>query len=78
MDPVEAPGTNEIHALRRARLEQGWSEAELADLAGVTQAHLSYIENRQRNPGPRVQVALSRALGMRVRDLFPVDEIDGL
>ncbi len=62
--------------MRRARLERGWDQYELADLAGCSQGLVSFIETWARRPGPDVRVALARALGVRVRDLFEVDEID--
>jgi transcriptional regulator with XRE-family HTH domain len=48
---------------------------ELADLAGISPAMVSLIESWSRNAGPRTKVALARALGVRVRDLFEPDAL---
>ena len=46
----------------------------MADLSGLSPALISMIESGQRNPGPRTKIAIARALGVRVRDVFPVPE----
>jgi transcriptional regulator with XRE-family HTH domain len=63
-----------IHPLRRWRLKQGWSGYELADIAGISTAMVSMIETGERNPGPTTKIRIARALGVRVRDLFPPPE----
>jgi transcriptional regulator with XRE-family HTH domain len=72
---VDTEGTTAVHPLRRWRLRQGFSGYELADLAGISTAMVSMIETRERDPGPATKVRIARALGVRVRDIWPpIDE----
>jgi transcriptional regulator with XRE-family HTH domain len=49
--------------VRRQRLEQGWSQAELATRAGVTASYLSLVESGRRHPRLAVVERLAEALG---------------
>lgn len=51
-------------ALVTARRARGWTQEELARLAGVTQAALSRYENDQREPDDDVLASLAVALGV--------------
>jgi transcriptional regulator with XRE-family HTH domain len=62
------------HPLRRWRARNGVTSYEVADLSGLSPALISMIESGQRNPGPKTKIAISRALGVRVRDVFPTPE----
>jgi transcriptional regulator with XRE-family HTH domain len=64
-------GSTAVHPLRRWRLQQGFSGYELADLAGISTAMVSMIETGDRDPGPATKVRIARALGVRVRDIWP-------
>ena len=56
--------------LREARLNRGYSQLELAELAGVSQASIAMIETGARkNPHPRTLRKLAGALDIAVRDL---------
>ena len=35
-----------MNPVKRMREEKGWSQAECADCAGISQQHWSYLENR--------------------------------
>jgi transcriptional regulator with XRE-family HTH domain len=67
---VVSRGTK-IHPLRAWRAEHGYTQDEVADLSNRSPAFISLIESGQRNPRPQTKVAIARALGARVRDLFP-------
>jgi transcriptional regulator with XRE-family HTH domain len=54
-------------ALRQARLLTGLTQQLLADLVGVTQAHVSYLETGQRCP--------STAVARVLVDMLDLDEI---
>jgi transcriptional regulator with XRE-family HTH domain len=56
--------------LKEARLNQGYSQAELAELAGVSQASIAMIETGAREtPHPRTLRKLAGALGIEIREL---------
>ena len=60
-------------------LLQEWCDAndctitEVADLSGYSVAYLSLISRGLRTPPPHVKTAIARALGTRVKNLFPAD-----
>jgi molybdate-binding protein/transcriptional regulator with XRE-family HTH domain len=63
--------------LRLARQARGLSQQQLAGMAGVTRQALSAIESGHSDPSLRVALAISRALGMTVEELFgPGDPAD--
>jgi transcriptional regulator with XRE-family HTH domain len=71
---MQQQGTSDIHPLRRWRGRNDWTAYEVADVSGYSQGMISLIETWRRNPSPRVKVSIARALGVRVRDIFPVPE----
>jgi putative molybdopterin biosynthesis protein len=56
-----------LNALRRAR---GLSQRALANAAGVTRQAVGAIESGRMQPGVRIALALARALGTTVEELF--------
>lgn len=56
--------------LRRARRVAGLTQADLAAAAGLTRALVSAVETGRHTPGVDAALALARALGMSVEDLF--------
>lgn len=60
--------------LRLWRAREGFTLAEVADLTGYSEAMLSRAERGERVLSPMGRVRVARALGCRVRDLFPPDE----
>lgn len=50
---------------------KGISRADLCEKSGISRAHLSLIESKQRSIGPARVRALAEALGLTVRDLRP-------
>jgi DNA-binding XRE family transcriptional regulator len=63
--------------LRLARQARGLSQQQLAGVAGVTRQAVSAVESGHSDPSLRVALALARALGMTVEDLFgPGDPAD--
>ncbi|GCE23262.1 helix-turn-helix domain-containing protein [Dictyobacter kobayashii] len=55
-------GKNINEALRRSRVEHGWTQKDLADALGVAEATVRSWEHRKRSPGPDLLVRLSRVL----------------
>ena len=46
---------------------------DVSGLSGYSVAYLSLISRGKRIPPPQVKIAIARALGERVADLFPVE-----
>lgn len=63
---------NGLLTLKQARELRGWSQAELAKYAGVTQPAVSHIETGYRNSAVSYDVAnaLSGTLGVQITDIF--------
>ncbi|MGA8458177.1 MAG: helix-turn-helix transcriptional regulator, partial [Streptosporangiaceae bacterium] len=56
--------------LRLARQARGFSQQQLAAMAGVSRQAVSGVESGFSDPSLRVALALSRSLGMTVEELF--------
>jgi len=56
--------------LRLARQARGFSQLQLAGMAGVSRQAVSAVESGQSDPSLRVALALAQALGMTVDELF--------
>jgi putative transcriptional regulator len=56
--------------LKVARVERGFSQAELAERAGVTRQTIGLIEAGRYNPTLRLCLILARETGKRLDDLF--------
>ena len=56
--------------LRFARQARGFSQQQLAGMAGVSRQAVSAVESGQSDPSLRVALALAQALGMTVEELF--------
>ena len=67
------PAGNGIR-LRLARQARGFSQQQVADMAGVSRQAISAVESGISDPSLRVAIALSRALGLTVDDLFGTDD----
>ena len=64
-----APGTTVAARLRDQRHRRGWTQQELADVAGLSRRCVAGAESGERMPHPLTVVRLADALGVRVRDL---------
>jgi len=62
-------------AFRAARERRGMTQAAVAELAGLERTYLTDLERGRRNPTITTLERLSRALGVRLADLFA--EIEG-
>lgn len=56
--------------LRLARQARGFSQRQLAGMAGVSRQAVSAVESGHSDPSLRVALALAQALGMTVEELF--------
>jgi len=59
--------------LRLARRAHGFSQLQLAGVAGVSRQLVSAVESGISDPSLRVAIALARALGLTVEELFGAD-----
>lgn len=56
--------------IKEARIEKGFSQAELAAACNISDSAIQMYESGQRVPRDSIKVALSAALGKPVQDLF--------
>jgi molybdate-binding protein/transcriptional regulator with XRE-family HTH domain len=66
---TEAPGSTGAN-LRLARQARGFSQQQLASMAGVSRQAVSAVESGHSDPSLRVALALAQALGLAVEELF--------
>ena len=60
--------------IRRLREKKEWSQAKLGVLAGTGPSGISQIETGRRNPSAATLERIAKALGVEVRDLFPLGQ----
>jgi len=60
--------------LRLARQARGFSQQQVAEMAGVSRQAISAVESGVSDPSLRVAIALTRALGLTVEELFGTDD----
>ncbi|HET9080146.1 MAG TPA: substrate-binding domain-containing protein [Trebonia sp.] len=66
---TEAPGSTGAN-LRLARQVRGFSQQQLASMAGVSRQAVSAVESGHSDPSLRVALAIAQALGLSVEELF--------
>jgi molybdate-binding protein/transcriptional regulator with XRE-family HTH domain len=66
---TEAPSSSGAN-LRLARQARGFSQQQLASMAGVSRQAVSAVESGHSDPSLRVALAIARALGLAVEELF--------
>lgn len=59
--------------MQRLRQDQGWSQEELAERAGLHRTYVSGVERGVRNPTVTVLEKLARGLGVSMPDLVRFD-----
>lgn len=59
--------------LKEARTQAGLSQAQLADIVGVSRNTISSIETEQFNPTAKLSLILCVALNKKFEDLFYFD-----
>src|SRR5215207_9531912 len=63
-----------MQEVRRLRKEKGWTQTELAFYSSLAPSVISQIETGKRNPSAGTLTKLAEALGVEVRDLFPLEQ----
>ena len=62
-------------AMKRARMEKGFSQQELADRLGVSRQTINAIEKGDYNPTIKLCIGICRVLGLTLNDLFWDEEL---
>jgi len=57
--------------LRDVRISKNLSQGKLAEMAGVAQSTIHYLESENKNPSLEIARKLSKVLDMSVDVLFP-------
>ena len=60
--------------LRVLRAEHRWSQAELAERAGVSRQTINAVETEKYEPSLGLAFKLARLFGLRVEDVFQPDD----
>jgi transcriptional regulator with XRE-family HTH domain len=60
--------------IRRLREARGWSQAKLAGASNMGTSGISQIETGARNPSAATLSKIAEALGVEIRDLFPLGQ----
>ena len=60
--------------LKELRLQQGWTQQQLAEKASISVAFLSFIEQGRRKGSLQTYANLSKALGLELSDLLRTDK----
>jgi transcriptional regulator with XRE-family HTH domain len=68
-------GTQVGAQIRRLRKAKGWTVAQLAVYADMSPSAVSQIETGRRSPTAASMLKLAEALGVEVRDLFPLEQV---
>jgi transcriptional regulator with XRE-family HTH domain len=56
--------------VQRFRVARGWSQEELADVAGIHRTYVSGVERGVRNPTVTILAKLAKALGVGAEQLL--------
>ena len=57
------------------RISRGWTQDEVADLAGLSKAYISRLERGERCATPATKVEMARRLGAPISELFEIDSL---
>lgn len=60
--------------LRVLRAEHNWSQAELAERAGVSRQTINAVETEKYEPSLGLAFKLARLFGLRIEDVFHPDD----
>ncbi|GBF02176.1 transcriptional regulator [Lactiplantibacillus paraplantarum] len=61
--------------IKKIRSKLGWTQAKLADAAGVSQSTVNTLENRTKHPDAVTLNLLAKAMGVTVDDLLEPKEV---
>lgn len=61
-----------MNKLKQLRLENGWTQQNVADKIGITKSAYSNIENQNRSPSLKVAVQLQKLFGLPIEKLLEI------
>jgi putative transcriptional regulator len=67
------PGLDMKNRIRVLRAERGWSQAELAEKAGVSRNSLNAVENDKFDPSLPLAFRIAELFELRIEDVFLKD-----
>lgn len=62
-------------SIKKLRQDAGLTQAELADAAGLSQAHISQIESGKAGVGLKAALGIAKALGMPLDRVLVTGEV---
>ena len=68
---MEIPMKNSLRVLRA---EKNWSQATLADLAGVSRQTINAIETGKYDPSLPLAFKLAKIFGLRIEEIFAPED----
>lgn len=71
LDDVEVPMKNKLRILRA---EQGWSQAKLAELSGVSRQTINAIETERYDPSLPLAFTIAKLFELSIEEIFIVEE----
>jgi len=60
--------------IRILRAEKRWSQAELAEIVGVSRNSINTIENDKFDPSLPLAFRIANAFGLKIEDVFLMDD----
>ncbi len=57
--------------IRKVRREKEFTQEGLAEKVGVSTTYIGYVETGYRRPNLKMVYRIARALGVKVKDIFP-------
>lgn len=58
------------YRIRHLRLSGGWTQEELAEMAGLSAKYVGEVERGEKNPTYLVMIQIADAIGVKMKDLF--------
>ena len=62
------------HQLRKIRLEKAFTQEALAEKVGIHPTYVGKLESGKNNPSVKMLFKISRALGVKLADIFSFDK----
>jgi putative transcriptional regulator len=63
-----------VTTMKLQRAKRGWTQAQLADMAGITRKSINAIESGRMVPSTILALKLARTLEVTVEELFSIEQ----